>query len=336
VADDGVSAGEGYPPVTETTNIELHDVAPTRAQMRREILAGLRRPQKTTSPKFLYDQRGSRLFDRICELDEYYPTRTELAIMESHVEDMARLLGPGCLLIEFGSGSSLKTRILLDHLSDPAGYVPIDISKEHLLCSATALAAAYPGLAVLPVCADYTSVFHLPDLDGARPVVYFPGSTIGNFTPAEAVEFLRSAAKLLEGGDLIIGVDLKKDVGRLEAAYNDSEGVTAAFNLNLLARINRELSGDFIIDAFEHRAHYDPVVGRIEMHLISRRDQFVTVGGRRFNFAAGETIHTENSYKYAMEEFRAVAANAGFKAVGGWTDDENLFSIHYLRAESAG
>ena len=303
------------------------------------VLSGLGAAPKTLPCKFFYDRAGSELFSRICELDEYYPTRTEIGLLGRISSDIARLMGPDCHLIEFGSGDGIKVRLLLDAVDALAGYTAVDISRDHLKRSAEDLARLYPDMEIAAVCADYTKPFDVPPPSAkadARRVGFFPGSTIGNFTPAEAVEFLRTAAKLLEGGDLIIGVDLKKDIARLESAYNDSEGVTAAFNLNLLARINRELSGDFIIDAFEHRAHYDPVAGRIEMHLISRRDQFVTVGGRRFDFAAGETIHTENSYKYAMEEFREVAANAGFKALGGWTDDENLFSIHYLRAESAG
>jgi dimethylhistidine N-methyltransferase len=303
------------------------------------VVAGLSATPKTLPCKFFYDQAGSELFSRICELDEYYPTRTEVGLLRRISGNIARLMGPDCHLIEFGSGDGIKVRLLLDAVNALAGYTAVDISRDHLKRSAEDLARLYPDIEIAAICADYTKPFDVPPPSAkadARRVGFFPGSTIGNFTPAEAVEFLRTAAKLLEGGDLIIGVDLKKDIARLESAYNDSEGVTAAFNLNLLARINRELSGDFIIDAFEHRAHYDPVAGRIEMHLISRRDQFVTVGGRRFDFAAGETIHTENSYKYAIEEFREVAANAGFKVVGGWTDDENLFSIHYLRAESAG
>ena len=303
------------------------------------VVAGLSATPKTLPCKFFYDQAGSELFSRICELDEYYPTRTEVGLLRRISGNIARLMGPDCHLIEFGSGDGIKVRLLLDAVNALAGYTAVDISRDHLKRSAEDLARLYPDIEIAAICADYTKPFDVPPPSAkadARRVGFFPGSTIGNFTPAEAVEFLRTAAKLLEGGDLIIGVDLKKDIARLESAYNDSEGVTAAFNLNLLARINRELSGDFIIDAFEHRAHYDPVAGRIEMHLISRRDQFVTVGGRRFDFVAGETIHTENSYKYAIEEFREVAANAGFKVVGGWTDDENLFSIHYLRAESAG
>ena len=303
------------------------------------VVAGLSATPKTLPCKFFYDQAGSELFSRICELDEYYPTRTEVGLLRRISGNIARLMGPDCHLIEFGSGDGIKVRLLLDAVNALAGYTAVDISRDHLKRSAEDLARLYPDIEIAAICADYTKPFDVPPPSAkadARRVGFFPGSTIGNFTPAEAVEFLRTAAKLLEGGDLIIGVDLKKDIARLESAYNDSEGVTAAFNLNLLARINRELSGDFIIDAFEHRAHYDPVAGRIEMHLISRRDQFVTFGGRRFDFVAGETIHTENSYKYAIEEFREVAANAGFKVVGGWTDDENLFSIHYLRAESAG
>lgn len=336
MADDGVSAGEGRLTVAESTKVELHDVAPARAQMRREVLAGLHRPQKTTSPKFLYDRRGSQLFDRICELDEYYPTRTELAIMKRHVGEMASLLGPGCLLIEFGSGSSLKTRILLDHLDDLAIYVPVDISRGHLLEAAEAINADYPALDVLPVCADFTKPFTLPPCDRpvTRRVVYLPGSTIGNLSQGGAAALLADTVALVgNGGGLLIGVDLKKDPAVLERAYNDAEGVTAAFNKNLLRRLNRELDADFDLDTFRHKAIYNAAQGRIEMHLVSDRDQAVRVDGEEISFAAGETIHTENSHKFTLDGFAALARPAGWKVRHVWTDPDRLFSVQYLTAE---
>ncbi len=319
-----------------TSEIELHDLAPARAEMRREVMAGLRKPQKCISPKYFYDRRGSQLFDRICELDEYYPTRTELAIMEDHVEDMARLLGPGCLLIEYGSGSSLKTRILLDHLEAPAAYVPVDISRTHLLETAEAVNADYPALDLLPVCADFTQPFDLPApaAEGIRRVVYFPGSTIGNLSPDGAAALLADSAALVgDGGGLLIGVDLKKDPAVLERAYNDAQGVTASFNKNLLRRLNRELDADFDLDTFRHKAIYNVAQGRIEMHLLSDRHQTVRVDGEEISFAAGETIHTEDSHKFALDEFAALARPAGWTVRRVWTDSDKLFSVQYLTVD---
>jgi dimethylhistidine N-methyltransferase len=311
----------------------LVDVAPGVARFREEVWAGLGLPQKTLPCKYFYDARGSELFEAICDLPEYYPTRTELAIMERSAGAMADRLGERCLLVEYGSGSSRKTRLLLDRLRDPAGYVPIDISRAALSASARALGVAYPTLDVLPVCADYTAHFELPHprRPAARCGVYFPGSTIGNFTPAQAQRFLAHMARVAgAGGALLIGVDLKKDRATLERAYDDAAGVTAAFNRNLLLRINRELAGDFELDRFVHRAHYDERAGRIEMHLVSERAQTVSVAGRRFSFAAGETIHTENSYKYDVVQFAALASSAGLWVREVWTDPERLFSVQYL------
>ncbi|HVF11165.1 MAG TPA: L-histidine N(alpha)-methyltransferase, partial [Abditibacteriaceae bacterium] len=251
--------------------IDFHDFEPQADCFREEVLHGLQQPQKELPCKYFYDERGSHLFDQICRLEEYYPTRTELAIMQEHAGAMAQLLGRGCLLIEYGSGSSLKTRVLLDHLAAPAAYVPIDISRAHLMRSAGRLAAAYPGLKVLPVCADYTTDFTLPTCHRpiARKAVYFPGSTIGNFDPTQAQNFLCHIAEICGvGGGLLIGIDLKKDACILEPAYNDARGVTAAFNLNLLRRINRELGADFQLDRFQHYAFYNEELGRIEMHLV--------------------------------------------------------------------
>ncbi len=314
-------------------SIQLTDLCPETDTFLDEVRDGLQQPQKAIPAKFFYDVRGSQLFDQITELPEYYLTRTEIGIMQRFVGEMVERIGPRTLLVEYGSGSSLKTRILLDHLTDPVGYVPIDISKEHLLRSAATLAAAYPGLAILPVCADYTSAFRLPDLDDARPVVYFPGSTIGNFNPDEARAFLRRLARVVgPGGGLLIGVDLKKDIAVIEAAYNDAQGVTAAFNKNMLARINRELGGTFDLDLFKHKAFYNRAHGRIEMHLVSLANQCVRIGVLQVPFRRGETLLTEYSHKYSLDDFAALAASAGFAVEQVWTDDEHLFSVQDLVA----
>jgi dimethylhistidine N-methyltransferase len=313
--------------------LRLYDFAPKLGNFRGEVVEGLRKPQKELPSKFFYDAIGSRLFDQITELEEYYPTRTELGIMREHAGEMAALLGPECLLIEYGSGSSTKTPLLLNELRNPAGYVPIDISKEHLLRSATALAAAYPDLEVLPVCADYTAHFELPmpARPVARRVVYYPGSTIGNFDREPARQFLRHIAEVCgPGGGLLIGVDLRKDPVTLHYAYNDYRGITAAFNLNLLTRINRELGADFRLDQFRHYAFYNPAQGRVEMHLVSLADQTVHVGSAAFPFATGESIWTESSYKYRLDEFAQMAATAGFAVERVWMDSPELFSVQYL------
>lgn len=300
-----------------------------------EVLSGLARPQKTLPPKYFYDARGCELFDKICTLPEYYPTRTELAIMREHAAAMAKFLGADCQLIEFGSGSSTKTRILIEQLQPPL-YVPIDIAGEAIRAAAGGLAEAFPWLNINGVCADYTRPLTLPEFVGVpirRKAVYFPGSTIGNFTPDEAVEFLQLARRMVgSGGALLIGVDLKKDKAVLDAAYDDAAGVTAAFNLNLLARINRELKGDFQLRRFRHKAFYDEGKGRIEMHLESRASQFVHIGSERFRFGVGETIHTEISCKYGVEEFQATAQRAGFAPAQTWIDAASLFSVHGMIA----
>jgi dimethylhistidine N-methyltransferase len=298
-----------------------------------DVLTGLRQSPKTLSSKYVYDERGSQLFDDICELPEYYPTRTEMALLRAISGDVAELVGEGATVIEFGSGSSTKIRILLDALESPLAYVPVDISREHLLMSAKDLADAYPDLRVAPVCADYTQPFDVPEIEGEKVRAgFFPGSTIGNFTRDQAVSFLKAAAlDLGQGNGLLIGVDLRKDEDILRAAYNDAAGVTAAFNLNLLTRINRELDGHFDLDSFTHDACWVADKGRIEMHLVSTRDQDVTVDGEVFHFAAGESIHTEDSHKYDIEGFRALAGEAGWNAVESWTDPDELFSIHLLR-----
>jgi len=312
--------------------LHFYDFHPRTADFRAEVLSGLSQVSKQLSPKFFYDRRGSELFDAITELPEYYPTRTEIGILRQHGDTIADLLGKHCLLLELGSGSSKKIRLLLDALK-PAVYMPVDISREHLLGSAEALVADYPALEVHAVCADYTADFDLPCRpDPLSRVVFFPGSSIGNFEPSGAVDLLRRLAyHLEEGGRMLIGVDLKKDAELLRAAYNDSRQLTAAFNLNMLHRINRELDADFDVQAFSHHALYNEREGRVEMHLVSNAAQAVAVAGQRFEFSAGETIHTENSYKYSIEEFRTLAKSAGFVPEKVWTDDDKLFSVHCLR-----
>ena len=312
----------------------LHDLGPERDQFLEEALDGLTDEPKTLPCKYFYDERGSQIFDRICELEEYYPTRTELSIMEQHGAAMGANLGPRCLLVEYGSGSSLKTRLLLAELDEPVAYVPVDISREHLQSSAKAFAEAHPSIPVLPVCADFTEPFTLPEAPTAarRSVVYFPGSTIGNLGPEEAHGFLGDiATQVGHGGGLLIGVDLEKDRETLERAYDDGEGVTAAFNKNVLARINRELGADFDLDSFDHRAHWSDTHKRVEMHLVARKDMVVRLDGVTIEFAAGETIHTENSHKYSLEGFADLARRAGFEVEAVWTDTDALFSVQSLR-----
>ncbi len=300
----------------------------------RDALRGLLRSPKQLPCKYFYDAEGSRLFDAICALPEYYPTRCELAILEREADAIARLLGPDCVLIEYGSGSSVKTRLLLDRLDRPAAYVPVDISSEPLYLAARRLAARYPRLAVRPIVADFTRPFALPELAGSRRVVYFSGSTIGNFTPGEARALLASITRLVgPGGGLLIGVDLKKDAAILHAAYNDAQGVTAAFNRNLLVRLNREAAADFDLASFSHYAFYEPTHGRIEMHLVSRRAQTVHVAGVPVVFSRGESVRTEYSYKYGPDDFAALACRAGLRVEATWTDADDLYSVHYLRAE---
>jgi L-histidine Nalpha-methyltransferase len=312
----------------------FHDLAPGEESFRDAVLAGLERAYKRIPCKFFYDTRGSALFEEICRLPEYYPTRTEIAILEENSGDIAAQMGPHCRLIEFGSGASQKVRILLQALERPAAYVPVDISREHLRDAAIGLAEDFPSVPVIAVCADYTRPFPLPPLPGAggKRVGFFPGSTIGNFEPDAAVAFLANYARVLgPGGEMLIGVDLKKDTDILESAYNDRAGVTAAFNLNLLERVNRELDGDLDIDRFEHLAFYSSAEGRVEIYIRSLADQAARIAGKRFRFAKDELIHTEYSYKFSVKEFRGLAARAGFRPVDTWTDPAELFSVHYFR-----
>ena len=305
------------------------------ADFLREVLQGLSQPHKRLPCKYFYDETGAKLFERICELDEYYPTRCELNILRSHGRDIATRLGPGVVLIEYGSGSSRKTCLLLDRLHQPAAYLPVDLSGEQLRQTARNLARRYPHLPVHPVEADFTHAFPLPPIDpSARRVVYFSGSTIGNFEPPAARQLLAGIAELCgpEGG-LLIGVDLKKDPQVLHAAYNDQQGVTAAFNRNLLVRINRELGADFDPDVFDHYAFYNPVAGRIEMHLVSRSSQTIPIAGTAFDFRTGESICTEYSYKYSLADFADLAARAGLSVRQVWLDKDERFSVQYLSEE---
>ena len=316
------------------TTVQVIDSPDRLKSFRDDVFEGLSREQKELPCKYFYDDRGSELFNTICGLDEYYPTRTETALLQAHGREMADLIGPGVCLIEFGCGSLLKTRLLLDALRSPAAFVPIDISADHLLQSAAALAADYPNLEVLPVVADFTRPVKLPDKArkaSENRIGFFPGSPIGNFDHAGAADFLATVADMVGGGGaLLIGVDLKKDEDILVRAYDDAQGVTAAFNRNVLERINRELGGCFDIETFRHRALYNGAEGRIEMHLVSEKDQTVTVHDRDFTFTEGETIHTEDSYKYHVEEFSSFAAGAGFRSARTWVDGDGLFSLHYL------
>ena len=346
-------------PTGFTADIHILDLRPETGDVRAEVIAGLRSTPKRIPSKFFYDTKGSRLFEEICDQPEYYPTRVELEITRRHAVDIAERCGPRCLLVEFGSGSGVKTRVLLARLEDPVGYVPIDISRSALVNSSRSLNAEFPALEVLPVLADYTRPIQLPvpRRQPARRVAYFPGSTIGNFIPEVASGFLsRIAAACGPGGGLVIGVDRYKASELLEPAYNDAAGVTAEFNLNLLARINRELNADFDLDTFEHRAiwvddllqpdilhgidmreavpggwrHAAAGIGRMEMRLISLRAQAVQVGAQTITFDEGEPIITEYSYKYTPEAFIALAAESGFRPEALWTDPDELFGLHFF------
>ncbi len=300
-----------------------------------EILSGLRENQKRISPKYFYDDHGSRLFESICSQPEYYPTRTELGIMESNIGEISDLIGPRASIIEFGSGSSIKTRLLLEQLTEPAAYVPVDISREPLASAAAAIAEEFASLEVLPVCADFTQPFDLPTprVMPERNMVFFPGSTIGNFSREEAVDLLRvMRAEAKEGGGLLIGVDLEKPKEILEPAYNDSAGVTADFNLNLLNRLNREYDANFDLTMFRHKAIYDEEESRIEMRLVSMAHQQVDVASECFKLDEGEYIVTEHSHKFSIDRFESMSQAAGFSLKSVWTDQENLFSVQYMEA----
>lgn len=314
--------------------LALKKFEPEKEDLLYEVLEGLGKTQKQLPCKLFYDKRGSALFDQICELEEYYPTRTEISIMEDNIEGICNTLGESCLLIELGSGSSIKIRLLLENLRNPSGYVPIDISEEHLMESVKTLARDYPALRIMPVYADYTQPFSLPNFyfPYSRKVVYYPGSTIGNFPPEAASGFLGRTAKWAgKGSGLLIGVDLVKDVKTLENAYNDREGVTAEFNLNILRRLNREIGTDFKLRNWEHMAFYNAAENRIEMHLVSLVNQKVQVNGTAFRFRQDETILTEYSYKYTLEGLRDLVSDS-YRVDRVWTDKNKKFSVQYLTA----
>jgi L-histidine N-alpha-methyltransferase len=313
----------------------LHDLHPEPDDLLSEVLAGLGSEQKTLPCKYFYDAEGSQLFDRICELDEYYPTRTEVGILSQRASEISKAVGERALVIELGSGSSTKTHGILRALANPVGYVPVDISRDHLSEAAERIAIQFPGLPVWPVCADFNVEIDLPDyeIEERRRLIFFPGSTIGNLDRAARLTLLRRIFDLRgpSGGQLLIGIDLVKDIAQLENAYDDAEGVTAAFNRNLLHRINRELDADFDPYRFAHRAHFDTDRSRIEMHLVSELDQLVKVDGQTFHFELGESICTEYSYKFTVDGFGALAAEAGWSLERSWTDRENLFATLLLR-----
>ena len=319
-----------------TTNLPLihfHDFHPELSDFRADILAGLTAEQKHIAPKYFYDPEGSLLFDRICDLPEYYPTRTEIALLKQYGAQIAEVIGSDALLFELGSGSS-KIRLLLDAIR-PNGYVPMDISKNHLFQSATSIAKDYPWLDVHAICVDYAEPWNLPsDLAGKNRIAFFPGSSIVNSKPEESVDLLRRIAQLVgNDSDLLIGVDLIKDIDVLEAAYNDQQKVIEAFNKNLLLRLNRELGANFQIKRLQHRAFYNRDLDRIEMHQASLEEQVIRIRGELIHFKAGETIHTENSHKYSVAGFRRLALRAGFQPVKVWSDPDDLFSIHYFQVQ---
>ena len=311
----------------------VDDQTPEHTEALEELQRGLSQPDKWISSIYFYDNHGSVLFERITELPEYYLTRAETEIMREHGHDMAREIGPDALVIEPGSGAGEKIRLLLSALNNPVAYVPIEIAKEHLRNSSETLARDFPELEVLPVWADFTRSLEIPEPSrtARRRVVYFPGSTLGNFEPDDAVSLLRNFAEMVgEGGAALIGVDLAKDAALVEPAYNDSAGVTAAFNLNMLTHLNRRFGCDFKLENFMHEAFYNPGEGRVEMHLKSRCEQDVHLGGKTIHFDKGESIHTESSYKYSDERFAALAGQGGFRPVRTWKDPGNMFSVRYL------
>jgi dimethylhistidine N-methyltransferase len=318
--------------------IAFHDHAPDQGDFAQALIQGLAATRKAIPCRFLYDARGSALFDRICDLEEYYPTRTEIGILREKTGEIARRIGPDSQLIELGGASSLKAKILLDALERPGAYVPIDISREHLRSETRRLHQERPWLAIHAVCADYARPFALPRTNaGGRRLGFFPGSTIGNLQPDEALAFLADwAARLGPDAAMVIGVDLRKSAQILERAYDDAQGVTAAFTKNVLARANQELGADFDLALFAHRAHYDADRGRIEIHLESLADQTVRVLGHSFTLKTGERIHVEDSCKYSIAGFRDLARAAGFIPAAVWTDPAQLFSVHYLQTPPAG
>ncbi|MEA5449863.1 L-histidine N(alpha)-methyltransferase [Leptolyngbya sp. CCNP1308] len=315
---------------TKPSPVKLYDFHPPVEDFRSAVLRGLSQPQKVLSPQFLYDKRGSELFDAICRLPEYYLTRTEMQILRDNAEDIAATLGDR-VLVELGSGSSQKIRILLSAAPQVKTYVGVDISRQHLQEACAALMDDFEGLDAIAVCADYTRplpIAAIPELQNRPTIGFFPGSSIGNLEPAEVIAFLKTVAVL---GDLIVGVDLKKSPIILEPAYDDTQGISAAFALNVLVRINRELGANFDLSQFEYRAHYNEKAGRIEMAIASLCDQTVHLDDTKIAFKAGETLRTEHSYKYTIDEFQLLAMEAGFQPVQVWTDKHQLFSLHHLK-----
>lgn len=311
----------------------LCDFHPAQGRLAEQVLSGLRQPQKQISPMYLYDERGSELFELICELPEYYPTRTEIEILKTRGDEISRCIGAHVLLVELGSGASRKTRLVLDRLVSPAAYVPVDISRNHLLAAARAICDSYPHLEVLPVCADFTRTFPLPrpTRAPARVAVFFPGSTIGNFDRTAATQLLRVMRSIAgPRGGLVIGVDLIKDPAILTRAYDDAAGITAAFNLNVLRRLNREFGADFDLTSFRHSAVWNPHESRVEMHLVSERPQTVSIAGETVELGEAERIVTEHCHKYTRESFLKIAEAAGWRGQRMWTDERAQFGVHYL------
>ncbi|MFN3237178.1 MAG: L-histidine N(alpha)-methyltransferase [Pseudomonadales bacterium] len=304
-----------------------HNVAIEDA--RAQLLEGLRKPQKEIAPKFFYDERGSELFTLITRTDEYYPTRTEIELLRRHGSEMAECIGESATLLEYGSGSSEKIRTLLEIL-EPRRYVPMDISREYLANSAKVLAKDYPWLEIHATCVDYSKNFDLPESFDGNVAAFFPGSSIGNFTPEKAYDFLCQVKRHVGSGGLLIGVDLKKDEDVLNRAYNDAEGLTAEFNLNVLQHLNREYQGNFDLAKFQHKACYNRDRGCIQMFIVSACDQVVSLLGETFALKAGEEIHTENSFKYSEAEFRQLAYRAGFSRDQFWTDERQWFGVFYF------
>lgn len=320
----------------ENYDLDYMNFEPSQTSIMKEVLTGLSKSQKAIPAKLLYDKRGSEIFEKICQLKEYYPTRAETEILKNHAREIAEQLGPEVVIIEPGSGAGEKIRHLLPYMFAPAAYVAIEISREILLRTVEELAHEFPALKVQPVCADFNELnaYETSLPHGERNVIFFPGSTIGNFNPQEAIDFLKHYGRLVgPGGGLLIGVDLKKDPDIFSMAYDDPHGVTAAFNLNLLERLNREVSAHFDPQNFTHEAHYNEKLGRVEMHLVSKLPQLVKVNESVFRFREGESIHTENSYKYTVEEFAELCSKARFKLIRHWQDSNHLFCVYYFERE---
>jgi len=315
--------------------VRFIDLKPPQDDLLAQVRAGLRAEPKYLPPKLFYDETGSKLFEQICAVEDYYPTRTELGILKSIAQEVSELVGPRVQIVEFGAGALEKIGTLLDRLEDPAGFVALDISGEHLVAAAQDCAARYPDLDIVAIAADYSLPFDIPDPQNgaaARRLGFFPGSTIGNMVPDDARAFLANAAQVIgPGGAFLLGADLIKDKAILERAYNDREGVTAAFNLNMLSHLNRALGADFDLDGFEHLAFYNEDAARIEMHLLSRQDQSVTIAGERYSFAEGERLSTEYSHKYTLEGIAALGEDGGFAYEKQWTDPDGLFSVTLFR-----